>query len=291
MRINKRASLERVYPHHSFTSGGINSHTIRNIRAYTIDRHSGVVFMLNENSDGTVLCRYGVRWARAGCCRNKSFMNNSAGMYNTNTSNGGFVMSEKIYLKIDQKRYVKKPKVTIGDVMTVYCSDKDMIEKIGHITLVEFTLGKYDRKVFDALDVVGIIQKEYPDADIECLGECDFVVEYKKPEKEGTVHWIKVAVICFITMVGSGYGIIAYNNDVSTTDIFDRVYELLGASAYKATNAMEIAYAVGLFIGIVIFYDHFAGQKLSKAPTPLEVEMDKYDKDISESVIDREGGK
>ena len=79
-------------------------------------------------------------------------------------------MSEKIYLKIDQKRYVKKPKVTIGDVMTVYCSDKDMIEKIGHITLVEFTLGKYDRKVLDALDVVGIIQKEYPDADIECLG-------------------------------------------------------------------------------------------------------------------------
>ena len=105
------------------------------------------------------------------------------------------------------------------------------------------------------------------------------------------MHWIKVAVICFITMVGSGYGIIAYNNDVSTTDIFDRVYELLGASAYKATNAMEIAYAAGLFIGIVIFYDHFAGQKLSKAPTPLEVEMDKYDKDISESVIDREGGK
>ena len=156
--------------------------------------------------------------------------------------------------------------------MPVWSSDKDMIEKIGHITLVEFTLGKYDRKVLDALDVVGIIQKEYPDADIECLGECDFVVEYKKPEKEGTVHWIKVAVICFITMVGSGYGIIAYNNDVSTTDIFDRVYELLGASAYKATNAMEIAYAVGLFIGIVIFYDHFAGQKLSKAPTPLEVE-------------------
>ena len=153
-------------------------------------------------------------------------------------------MSEKIYLKIDQQRCVKKPRVTIGDVMTVYCSDKDMIEKIGHITLVEFTLGKYDRKVLDALDVVGIIQKEYPDADIECLGECDFVVEYKKPEKEGTVHWIKVAVICFITMVGSGYGIIAYNNDVSTTDIFDRVYELLGASAYKATNAMEIAYAV-----------------------------------------------
>ena len=48
-------------------------------------------------------------------------------------------MSEKIYLKIDQQRYVKKPKVDLGDVMTVYCSKKDMIEKIGHITLVELT--------------------------------------------------------------------------------------------------------------------------------------------------------
>ena len=113
-------------------------------------------------------------------------------------------MSEKIYLKIGQQRYVKKPKVTIGDVITVYCKDRDMIEKIGHLILVEFTLGKYDRKVFDALDVVGIIQKDYPDADIECLGECDFVVEYKKPEKECAMHWIKVAVICLITLVGSG---------------------------------------------------------------------------------------
>ena len=52
-------------------------------------------------------------------------------------------MSEKIYLKIDQQRYVKKPKVDIGDVITVYCSDKDMIEKIGHITLVEFTPVSY----------------------------------------------------------------------------------------------------------------------------------------------------
>ena len=40
---------------------------------------------------------------------------------------GGFVMSEKIYLKIDQRRFVKKPKVTIGDVITIYCKDKDVI--------------------------------------------------------------------------------------------------------------------------------------------------------------------
>ena len=98
---------------------------------------------------------------------------------------------------------------------------------------------------------------------------------------------IAVGGCTLISIIGSGYGIIAYNNDVSTTDIFDRIYELFGASSYEPSNIMEVAYAIGLFVGIVVFYDHFAGHKLSKAPTPLEVEMDKYNKDVADSVIDR----
>ena len=50
-------------------------------------------------------------------------------MYNTNTSNGGFVMSEKIYLKIDQQRYVKKPKVDIGAVSYTHL---DVYKRQGH---------------------------------------------------------------------------------------------------------------------------------------------------------------
>lgn len=49
---------------------------------------------------------------------------------------------------------------------------------------MEFTLGKYDRKVLDALDVVGIIQKEYPDADIECLGECDLLLSTRNRRRK-----------------------------------------------------------------------------------------------------------
>ena len=198
-------------------------------------------------------------------------------------------MPEKIYLKFEQQKDVYKPKVTMGDVAGIYCQDKKMIEKIGHVVLTEFQPEVFGRKVFDAIYVVDEIQKKYPQMEVEFLGECDFAVEYKKEEKKGAAHWIKVAAICFITMVGNGYGIIAYKNDVSTTDIFDRVYELLGASSYESTNVMEIAYAIGLFAGIVIFYDHFAGHKISKAPTPLEVEMDKYNKEVASSVIDRKG--
>lgn len=36
---------------------------------------------------------------------------------------------------------------------------------------------------------------------------------------------------------------------------------------------MEIMYAIGLALGIIIFYNHFGGKRLSSDPTPLEVQM------------------
>lgn len=196
-------------------------------------------------------------------------------------------MSEKIYIKIKQQNSVEEPVAYISDVAGIYCENNQLKKKIEELELAHFETGIYETKVYDALNVVEIIRNEVPDADIECLGDSDFIVQYKKHGSKNAGHWIKVFFVCIITMIGSGYGIIAYNNDVSTTDIFDRIYGLFGASSYESSNIMEVAYAIGLFVGIVVFYDHFAGHKLSKAPTPLEVEMDKYNKDVADSVIDR----
>ena len=51
-------------------------------------------------------------------------------------------------------------------------------------------------------------------------------------------------------------------------------------------NVCEIAYAIGLFAGIAVFYDHFVGKKMSKAPTPIEVSMNQYVKDENQAMID-----
>ena len=50
---------------------------------------------------------------------------------------------------------------------------------------------------------------------------------------------------------------------------------------------IEISYSIGLAVGILIFYNHFSNKKASKDPTPLQVEMIKYDKDIANALKDR----
>ena len=52
---------------------------------------------------------------------------------------------------------------------------------------------------------------------------------------------------------------------------------------------IEIAYGVGIALGIIVFYNHFGKMRISDTPTPIQVEMDKYEKDEEESLITQLG--
>lgn len=44
-------------------------------------------------------------------------------------------------------------------------------------------------------------------------------------------------------------------------------------------------YSLGLTTGIIVFYNHFAGKKLSSSPTPLQVEINKYEEDVDDTIV------
>lgn len=46
-----------------------------------------------------------------------------------------------------------------------------------------------------------------------------------------------------------------------------------------------IAYSLGLFIGIIVFFNHGAKKKFSDDPTPLQVQMRQYEQEVNQTVI------
>ena len=48
---------------------------------------------------------------------------------------------------------------------------------------------------------------------------------------------------------------------------------------------MEVCYSIGLIIGILVFFNHFAGKRFSVDPTPMEVEMRLYENDIQTTLV------
>ena len=54
---------------------------------------------------------------------------------------------------------------------------------------------------------------------------------------------------------------------------------------------LQVGYCIGLAVGIIIFFNHFGKKKITKDPTPIQVQMRKYANDIDTVFIENAGRK
>ena len=57
-------------------------------------------------------------------------------------------------------------------------------------------------------------------------------------------------------------------------------------------SILELSYSIGLALGIIIFFNHIGGRRITKDPTPIEVEMRNYEREVNDALVetaDREG--
>lgn len=62
--------------------------------------------------------------------------------------------------------------------------------------------------------------------------------------------------------MGAAFTIMTFNEDVSVADVFDKVYRLVLGQEKQGGSIIEIFYAIGLPVGILVFYNHFRRKKL-----------------------------
>lgn len=194
---------------------------------------------------------------------------------------------ETIYIKGEQNVEVQHPDVTLGDIVQFECSNPEVLPKLRTLKIMKFQEEKGHRCVISILKVMECIHKQYPAYDLQNVGEADIIVTYEKQKKENVVlHWLKVLSVVAITFAGAAFSIMTFNNDVNTTTLFGQIYELVMGSPTDGFTVLEFMYCVGLIVGILIFFNHFGGNKFDVDPTPLEVEMRLYENDIQTTLIE-----
>lgn len=201
-------------------------------------------------------------------------------------------MSDILYLKFEKNTSTYNRTVTIGEVGEMQCADQTIVNRLKTEKLHTFQdvkKGKHScaaRKVFSILDVVEKIHAVYPNLEIQNMGEIDFIVEYStKPKENPAVTFLKVSIVCLICFFGSAFSIMAFNEDVSTADLFGNFYQLMTGQESNGFTILELTYSLGLSVGIVAFFNHIGGRRLTKEPTPIEVEMRVYEEDVNTTLI------
>ncbi|MCI6120506.1 MAG: stage V sporulation protein AA [Lachnospiraceae bacterium] len=198
--------------------------------------------------------------------------------------------NETVYIKADRDVEVSNPDVTLGDVLTMECSNPHIVPKLNTIKLLKFhhTDNKNQNRVaVSVLKVIECIHKEYPNINVENMGETDFIVTYEAQKDSGGIwHYAKITAVVIISFIGASFSIMAFNNDVDTTKMFAQIYQLLTGKTSDGFTILELTYCIGLIIGILTFFNHFGKKKFTVDPTPMEVEMRLYENDIQTTLIE-----
>ena len=207
-------------------------------------------------------------------------------------------MAGTVYIKLEQKTQLMKNDVTVGDLGTVFCKDLNVQSYVRTIQLHKFsnvkrTAKNPNRVIISVLQIVKVIQEKYPGYTVINLGEADAVVELVKVKKEKNIFmWIKVILICLICFFGTAFTIIAFHNDIGITAVFAKFYENVTGNESRGFSVLEVSYTIGLAAGMCIFFNHIGGRRLTKDPTPIEVEMRIYEDEVNRALIataEREG--
>lgn len=194
-----------------------------------------------------------------------------------------------LYIKGDRDVELTKTEVTVGDILSLECSNKVVIPKIKSIKLVKFSEQgkKQQRVVISVLKIIACIHEQYPNLDIQNLGETDIILTYENQNTSGNVvHLLKTAVVVVLVFCGSAFSIMAFHNDVSITKLFSQIYLALTGVESNGYTILEVSYSIGIIIGILGFFNHFGKKRFTVDPTPLEVQMRLYENDIQTTLVE-----
>lgn len=194
-------------------------------------------------------------------------------------------MKKTLYLKIEQCIETKKSSVTIGDVAKMECTESSVVNRLKTEKLFSMDENKNSRRVVSVLFVIQKIHEVYPELEVQTVGEPDFVISYHPRKQSKALENLKIAFVCAMSFFGSMFAMMTFNEDVSTHDSFEKIYEWV--MGYKPTGVtiVEITYSIGVSVGIVVFFNHFGKKYLTDDPSPVEVEMAGYEQQVNQSLI------
>lgn len=201
---------------------------------------------------------------------------------------------DTVYLKLEKNTIIQNRHVVLSDIAKITGTNQSILRQLKQMKIYSFQSQPKKKKlqiqVFSTMKVIEMIQEEYPNVEVQNLGEKDFILEYNgSKEKAKWIEILKATMISIIIFFGAAFTIMAFNNDISVTDVFAKLYLQVMGTQSNGFTELEVCYSIGLSIGVLVFFNHIGKKKITPDPTPIQVEMRKYEKDIEDAFIGNAG--
>jgi stage V sporulation protein AA len=196
------------------------------------------------------------------------------------------VIAETIYIRLRNRFYTQVDEtITIGKLAQVIAPNqlKDQICR-----LPQYTITKEDSSyvVIDAMDVIDTIHTHFPHVDIQTVGPSQTVLEVKSKKRK--VRPLFISLVWILLFIGAALTIMNFHEDVAMGDVHQKIYQLITGEKKEKPLIIQIPYSLGVGIGMVLFFNHLFKKKFNEEPSPLEVEIFKYQQDLDQFIVIQE---
>lgn len=193
-----------------------------------------------------------------------------------------------IYIQLKNRVTVPKGKdVTLGDIAFLIV-EPELKPSLESILIKEPKHSDGNLILIDLLMVIPLIHEVFPDAVLEPIGEGRTIVQIEGPVEARKPSIALFVLVWLLLFFGSALTIMNFHADVNMQEVQIRIVEMLTGHRDEHPYVFQIAYSLGIGFGMVIFFNHLFKKKWNEEPTPLEVEMYLYQKNIDQYVINEE---
>jgi stage V sporulation protein AA len=190
-----------------------------------------------------------------------------------------------LYVRL-QKKVMAEPGqlLRMKDVCQVV-SEQDVAHLLA-IPVHTTTLEHGNFAVIDAIQLIDLIQKRYPNWDCQVIGPAQVIIEIRTSTRMPKI--LSVLVVWALLFVGSGMAIINFHIDVSMKELHERMFHLVTGHAMNRPWLIQIPYSFGIGLGMILFFNHIFKRRFNEEPSPMELEMFSYQETIDQYVIQDE---
>lgn len=182
-----------------------------------------------------------------------------------------------------------KHKVTMQEADLIKLNDLAYIDAPSEIrkTLEAIPIHQIKRKdgefiVIESFMLLSILRKVTDSLNFDFTGPGETIIEVK--EKESKPSILFMLIIWIILFIGTAMSLINFHYDVSMPEVHSELHFIFTGEQNERPLWIQIPYSFGLAIGMILFLNHWFKRRINEEPSPLEIELFKYERDLHEYV-------
>ncbi|QXM06312.1 stage V sporulation protein AA [Crassaminicella indica] len=197
------------------------------------------------------------------------------------------MFKKDIYIQLkDGYEVMPGNKVFIKNLVIIL-AENHIKEELLDLEILEVPKNAQEHIVVSILTIMEIISKKYPDVKIFPIGEAEILVKIASSHKNESKAWLifKLCIVCIVLFVGSGLALMNFHADVNMREAHREVYKMITGIDEKRPLILQIPYSLGIGFGMAVFFNHILPKRFRNEPSPMEVEMASYRKNIDGYIL------